>query len=135
MNIFLSVFVSLLVVYLNVSLVQGIKCWTCDGKNSLKECHAQYGKMLECSQPDHVCQNDYRTVRGKPLIIKGCKQERACITEVKQNKNDNQCGRVRLLKNLVCRCCCSFSGCNSKESGCLPRKNVYRTNIVAIGAT
>ncbi|XP_077969592.1 P-selectin-like [Styela clava] len=120
MNIFLSVFVSLLVVYLNVSLVQGIKCWTCDGKNSLKECHAQYGKMLECSQPDHVCQNDYRTVRGKPLIIKGCKQERACITEVKQNKNDNQCGRVRLLKNLVCRCCCSFSGCNSKESGCLP---------------
>ncbi|XP_077969761.1 P-selectin-like [Styela clava] len=103
----------LLLVY--VQLTEGLKCWTCDGKRSLSECYAQYGKMLECQNPDDVCQNDYRFRAGLPLLIKGCKQEQACLNEEKEHKN--QCGRG---KNNACRCCCKTNGCNRKVSGCVP---------------
>lgn len=35
-------------------LFSAIKCWVCDGKSTLKECHNQHGAMLECPNPDDV---------------------------------------------------------------------------------
>lgn len=95
-----------------------LKCWVCNDKSTLRECHAQYGAMQNCPNKDDVCQNDFRTASGRAIITKGCKQRAACRNEVRQNRDKNQCGRK--TRNMVCRCCCARNGCNAKESGCIP---------------
>ncbi|CAK8674812.1 unnamed protein product [Clavelina lepadiformis] len=100
----------LLAIIISISTIQAKICWNCDA-NSIEECR-ENGKFITCPSFDDICSTVVRMNQGLTKVMKGCKQQRACLNNQIQNWGGNSSMQCDGTSSSVCRCCCFENYCN-----------------------
>nr|XP_002128229.1 uncharacterized protein LOC100178024 isoform X1 [Ciona intestinalis] len=101
-------------------LSSGIRCWTCSNQPTMFDC-IMNGDLRTCRPGQDSCETIQRRWGSTTIIMKGCKQTEACLTDARvqvqlDQRGERQCNGDRT--NSVCTCCCDTNRCNLNSRTC-----------------
>uniref|UniRef100_H2YD85 Sushi domain-containing protein n=1 Tax=Ciona savignyi TaxID=51511 RepID=H2YD85_CIOSA len=79
------------------------------------------GEIRTCRQGQDSCETIERRCGPKTIIMKGCKQTQACLTDARAQVRLSQTGERQCNLNgynSVCTCCCEDNWCNINSETC-----------------